>query len=114
MNQPSPELIARVEQSGRDCWKHLIDREAEVYERGKLAELGVIPPPHSLHDYSATGTRVVIEVIRIRLESAKRIWARQGSTSFGIGYQLAPFWAALKVEEAHLAQLMRPLREIAA
>lgn len=105
---PSPERIASVEDGARACWQHMINREAETYERGKLQDLGVRTPPHSLHDYSADGTRIVIECIKLRLEAAQRIWNRQGGTSFGIAYQMAPYWGALQAEENHLARLEHP------
>lgn len=106
-HQPSATLIAKVEQSAAASWKRQVDLCALKYERGKLADMGVIVPPHTLHDYGEQATRVIVEAIKLRKESATRMWGRRGVPGWTAAYHLAPLAAALQVEEGRLARLER-------
>jgi hypothetical protein len=110
---PSDELCAAVGKTASACWQKMVDLEALQYERNRLASMGVHVPPHTLHDYSLSATRIVIEAIKLHAETMARTWQRRNAIT-GDGhmgptamYHLAPLYGALQVEQGRLARLER-------
>jgi hypothetical protein len=108
---PSDEVCDRV---GEGAWDTLLKVHTERYSRGDLEHMGVIVPPHSLHDYGESGTRVVIACIEDRKRTVyARLASHRDNGVLSATYQLAPYVAALRVERARLAELEVPKREAA-
>lgn len=110
---PSDELCAAVTKTADACWHNMVDNEALAYERSRLPDLGVRVPPHTLHDYSLSGTRVVVEAIKLRRDTLIRLQVdrRWPFADVTLGpsamWHLAPVFGALQVEQGRLDRLER-------
>jgi hypothetical protein len=103
----SDEILAAVGRTADASWRKQVDLEALEYERGKLAELGVIVPPHTLHDYGEQATRVIVEAIKLRAQCMTRMQKRHGAWPVTAMYHLSPIFAALQVERGRLERMER-------
>jgi len=100
-------LEERGNELGHQTWRHLVDEFSQKYTRDKLKDMGVSVPPLSLHDYSESGTRVVIAAIEIVME-VKLNLVRRGRNILFSAWEVAPYEAALRVEREHLAAIEKP------
>jgi hypothetical protein len=106
----SDRIIEVVEQTASETWQRLVQGHMQMYDRDKLAGLGITMAPVAVHDYSIDGTRIIVERIKLKLETELRreaSWA--GTGGIGGALWLAPYHAALRVEEAHLAAFDKPI-----
>lgn len=101
-------LSDRIERDGREAFKRLVAAYAETYDRRNLSSMGVLVSLTTEQDISAHATTIVIEKIKRKLEVERRReqhWS--GTGGMGTPSVLAPYYAALQVEEKRLCAMRR-------
>lgn len=101
----SARVMEAIERDARESGERFIEAHVPFYDRAGLEWLAAGLSAVALHDYSEDGTRLVIEKLKLKIEAEERLMDRESVMAWSRAYRLAPFHAALRVEEQRLRRI---------